>query len=369
LIILLLIPDLGIGGAQKQFIETAMHLQSQKSIKLYLVSINSMNEYLRKNNKDIDIIYLRSGSGSISLFRAFCKYLILLYRLRPSIVHAWLGRSHRFAFCGRLFFKSKLIFGFRNTAISDQLSSQRLKKYFNFYFVSKFYVDLYFSNSLIQIDHLREVFAISELRNVYIPNGYNITNKNLTTSFAGRKIDQLKVLLPSRICPQKNQLDLLKFLMSTPQIVEFCHFYLTGPIYDKGYYEGICNLIASNLLLSKSVTVKTNDIDILAEFQNSDVILLNSIYEGFSNVILEAWDNSKILVVSKTSDPNCVVLDGYNGFSFDTYNILSDILGRILHLAEEGRTDIVINGKATLTKYSFEKIAGEYLKHYKMFDC
>jgi hypothetical protein len=98
--ILLLIPDLGIGGAQKQFIETAIHLSKAIDLEFQIVCINPNNEYLVKNYRKIDVIYLRQKHGILSLIGAFSKYLKVLFKFKPNIVHSWLGRAHKFSLYG-----------------------------------------------------------------------------------------------------------------------------------------------------------------------------------------------------------------------------------------------------------------------------
>ncbi len=358
--ILLLIPDLGIGGAQKQFIETALHLQKNRKLNLCLVSINSNNEYLLNNNKNINVIYLRKKSGKSSLILAFIKYLVLLYKFKPNIVHAWLGRAHRFSFLGKIFYRSKIIFGFRNTAIRDSLYIYK----FDFYFWSKISTNLYVCNSKIQNDYLRDVYSIKQ-KNIFLPNGYNInTNKSFITYFNQNKT-KVKVLLPSRICKQKNQLELLEYLASNFNLLKFFKFYVVGPIYDKKYHDKILELLQSNNVLSDSVSIINKNIDISHEFTNSDVVLLNSKFEGFSNVILEAWDHSKLLIVSKASDPNELIENNYNGYSFESYDHLSQILNSVLNLPKNDLKNLLINGKKSLSDFSFDKIANQYFEIYR----
>ena len=351
---------MGIGGAQKQFIETALHLLRNKKLNLCLVSINSNNEYILNNNKNINVIYLRNKSGKLSLILAFIKYLVLLYKFKPNIVHAWLGRAHRFSFLGKIFFRSKIIFGFRNTAKRDNFFISK----FDFYFWSKISVNLYICNSKIQNTYLRDVYSIKQ-KNIFLPNGYNInTNKSPMTYF-DQKENIVKVLLPSRICKQKNQLELLEYLLSNLNLLKFFKFYIVGPIYDKRYYDKMLELLQSNNVLSDSVSIINKNIDISSEFESSDVVLLNSKFEGFSNVILEAWDYSKILIVSKASDPNELIENNYNGYSFESYDHLSQILNSFLNLSKNDLQNLLLNGKKSLSDYSFDKIANQYFEIYR----
>lgn len=357
---LLLIPDLGIGGAQKQFVETALHLLGNKKINICLVSINCNDEYLKNNNKNINVTFLRNKNGKLSLIFAFIKYLILLYKYKPDIVHAWLGRAHRFSFFGKFFYNSKIIFGFRNTAKRDNLFISK----FDFYFWSKLFVNLYVCNSKIQNDYLKDVYSIKE-KNFFLPNGYNINPDKSSSKYIEKNKTKIKVLLPSRICKQKNQLELLVYLGSNLNLLKSFHFYIVGPIYDRLYYEKIMNLLQFNEVLNDSVSIINKNIDISFEFRNSDIVLLNSKFEGFSNVILEAWDYSKILLVSKASDPNGLIKSSYNGYSYESYEDLSQILNSLLILPNNDLQNLLFNGKQSLFDYSFDKIANEYFVLYR----
>jgi glycosyltransferase involved in cell wall biosynthesis len=180
--------------------------------------------------------------------------------------------------------------------------------------------------------------------------------------FKNRKI---KILLPSRICEQKNQLDLLNYLELNPSILSLFHFDFVGPIYDFPYYDKILTKLNNNMLLNNSITVNNIVKDIGLEFEKADVILLNSIFEGFSNVILESWYYSKILIVSKSSDPNKIIMHSFNGFCFDSYEKLNEILFALINLTDSDKSNIILNGNSSLLNFSFEKVAIEYFSQYK----
>ena len=158
---------------------------------------------------------------------------------------------------------------------------------------------------------------------------------------------------------------MLVYLGSNLNLLKSFHFYVVGPIYDSLYYEKIMNLLQFNDVLNDSVSIINKNIDISSEFQNSDIVLLNSKFEGFSNVILEAWDYSKILLVSKDSDPNGLIISSYNGYTYDSYEDLSQILNSLLILSNNDLRNLLFNGKQSLLEYSFDKVANEYFELYR----
>ncbi|WP_445755996.1 glycosyltransferase family 4 protein [Polaribacter sp.] len=357
--ILLLIPDLGIGGAQKQFVETAIHLNKTIDLEFQIVCINPNNEYLVNNNRKIDVIYLREKSGILSLIGAFFKYLIILFKFKPIIIHSWLGRAHRFSLFGRFFHESKIIFGFRNTANRNYSFLENI----DFYFFSKLFVDLYFCNSKIQMNYLNSLYKIENNILHYIPNGFNLEIER--SHFQPRLNSKYKILMPSRICQTKNQFEFLHFLSENSFFLDTFEFHFTGPVYDKRYYRLIMDLIDSNTNLQRSVFIKTENIQISTEFRSADFIFLNSSSEGFSNVILESWAFEKILIISSKCDSNNIIINGFNGFLFNSYLELINLLREVSSLDDSDWIKITNNGKKSLLDYSFEKIANEYINHYR----
>jgi glycosyltransferase involved in cell wall biosynthesis len=311
------------------------------------------------NNKTIYVTCLRNKTGKLSLIIAFLKYIRILYSFKPIIVHSWLGRAHRFSFFGNFFYKSKIIFGFRNTASQND---SILEKY-NFYFWSKPFVNLYFCNSKDQINYLNNVYKIISGRLVYIANGYNLENENYNSKkcVSGK----LRILMPSRICEIKNQLELLYFLLDNIFILDFYDFFLVGPVYDDKYYKKILALIDKNKILQNSIFINTTNRQIFSEFNKTNFVLLNSTSEGFSNVILETWSFQKVLIIASKCDPNNIIIDGENGYLFKSYEELKKVLVKISNLNENDLQNLLLNGKKSLSDYSFDKIANQYFEIYR----
>jgi glycosyltransferase involved in cell wall biosynthesis len=274
-------------------------------------------------------------------------------------VHSWLGRAHRFAFFGKFFYKSRIIFGFRNTASQND---SILEKY-NFYFWSKPFVNLYFCNSKEQINYLNNVYKIISDKLVFIANGYNIENENYKREkFVSGK---LRILMPSRISEVKNQLELLYFLLDNTFLLDFYDFYLVGPVYNDNYYKKILALIDNNKILQNSIFINTKNVQIFSEFNKTNFVLLNSISEGFSNVILETWSFQKVLIIASKCDPNNIIIDGENGYLFKSYDELKEILVKISNLNEDDLNKLTFYGNKSLNNYSFDEIASNYFGFYR----
>jgi glycosyltransferase involved in cell wall biosynthesis len=358
--LLLLIPDLGIGGAQKQFLETANQLKKDKNLEICVVSINNVNSFSGFDH--LEIKFLRNSKGLFSLFFSFIKYIRIVHNFRPNIVHSWLGRSHKFSTFGKFIFSYKNILSFRNTVVADF----KTNKVISFYFFSRFLVDLYICNSKKQVSCLPVIFDINSSKVKFVPNGFHFSEKfgnhsNIKKPFSGKIIN---ILLPSRICEQKNQLGILNFFLQYPDLFNYFKLKFVGPVYDLDYFENLVYVINLNSLNSEKVEIISNSKDISNEFIDSDIVVLNSVFEGFSNVILETWFYKRLLIVNSNSDPNEVVINEFNGYKYSSYSELSKLLYWLIDVKESGFEEILVNGDSTLNNYRFSFVADQFLQFY-----
>ena len=102
-------------------------------------------------------------------------------------------------------------------------------------------------------------------------------------------------------------------------------------------------------------------------FNQSDVLIVPSIYENCPITILEAMSSGKIVVASNISGIQEIITDGYNGFLFESGNYveLADILVGIFKGAVDIST-IRKNARDTIVqKYNWEIRGKEIFKEYE----
>jgi glycosyltransferase involved in cell wall biosynthesis len=360
--IFLLIPDLGIGGAQKQFVSISKELRKNSNYKIYNFSINSDNRYLVFNQESFEVTHLRKNGGIVNLFFALLNYIYMLCKHKPDIVYAWLGRGHKFAIIGRFFVKSKIIFAFRNTDYES-----KKYRYINFYYIFNSLIDYNICNSILQIQYLSSTFNFKINKLYYLPNGFKFDNYIYTSQTWSH---QIKVLLPSRIAAQKNQFEVLNVINENRIIVNNSFkFNIVGPIFDQIYFKKLSSF-CKDFNLESMVYFDINCKNISNYYISTDIVLLSSIHEGFSNVILETWAHKKIILISELADPNNIIIDGINGFK---YNSKLNLIKKLIEIKGMSVNEIYTihdNGVKELNKYSFHNLAantsfifGKVLKH------
>ncbi len=100
-------------------------------------------------------------------------------------------------------------------------------------------------------------------------------------------------------------------------------------------------------------------------YNNSDALLLPSIFEGLPNVILEGMACKLPILMSKVSDFNLLVKDNDNGFLFDPFNVkeLSKVLEKFIK-EDNSKKRQMGNASYRILKKNFsnEIFLGNYMK-------
>jgi glycosyltransferase involved in cell wall biosynthesis len=98
------------------------------------------------------------------------------------------------------------------------------------------------------------------------------------------------------------------------------------------------------------------------------VFVFPSLFEAFGVVVIEAMASGKPVIASDIPGPKDIITQGYDGFLFEKQNV--NELKRYLELClsdEKLRRKIGENARKTVEeKYTFNKIAQEYFKIYKL---
>lgn len=142
---------------------------------------------------------------------------------------------------------------------------------------------------------------------------------------------------------------------------------IAGKIADKEYYEEIKSYIKGNNLDNQVEFL--NFIESMDAFYNkSDLIILPSLYEGTSNVILESFARKKMILLSDIPENENLVRDKYKDkFMFNPkspedlskkINYLENIINNKKSLIEKILED---NYNLITNEYSIEKLKQEYI--------
>lgn len=134
--------------------------------------------------------------------------------------------------------------------------------------------------------------------------------------------DELIVLLPGRLARQKHQLGLaaaIKILVRRGELPANVRFVLAGRRRDRFYARAVPIAIRA-LGVERFVTYLEPVKDMCALYHASDVLVMPSLYEGMSNAVLEAHACGLPAVVSYAANRDGIVVHGETGFEVATFD-------------------------------------------------
>lgn len=115
-----------------------------------------------------------------------------------------------------------------------------------------------------------------------------------------------------------------------------------------------------------SITGMVNYEDMPQLFEDSDILVVPSLYENCPLTILEAMSSGKIVIASNVGGIPEIIADGYNGFLFESGNHIN--LANILITIFEGNVDLnkikKISRDIILQKYNWETRGKEIYDEY-----
>jgi glycosyltransferase involved in cell wall biosynthesis len=194
-----------------------------------------------------------------------------------------------------------------------------------------------------------------------IPNGvdteYFSPSKDLT-----EKTQCFKFLFVGRFQPQKNLPYLIESIAELKNLTdrEF-ELILAGDGYLKPEIE---QMIITKKLSDVVKVLPWQDRESLRNlYRESDCFMLTSLYEGMSNVVLEAMACGLPVIASRVAGNKDLVVNGFNGYLFNLEERDTLIL-QMKNLLENrvSTSELGNNGrKMTVEKFSWKKVAGAYV--------
>lgn len=136
----------------------------------------------------------------------------------------------------------------------------------------------------------------------YIPNGIDV--KHLPPAI--RK-NPCRILVPARICPVKNQMLVVRAVEMMCDRDDYS-FVFAGAIEDDQYYHLLIEEIESKGL-STYFSFAGQIADMSGAYQDCNAVLLPSLSEGTSNVILESMECGRFVIASDIEQNRCLLSD------------------------------------------------------------
>lgn len=304
--ILLLIDSLVSGGAQRQIVILAGLLKDRGyQVRIvYYHKLEFYKSYLDEHK--IDSHYIGDADGVV---RRIVKIRQEIKSFKPDVVISYLDTPAIIAcFLKMVGMKYMLIASERNT--TQKLSSKELLKFFLMRFA-----DYVVPNSYSQANFIAENFPNLRGKTRVITNCVD-TETFVPAAHSHSSVCRMVVV--GRVAEQKNT---LRFLAALKRLKG------TGACFNVEWF----GYVSEEYFKRCEAFVETNGLagcfhfnspvkEIAQHYQNSDVFVLPSIYEGFPNVVCEAMSCGLPILCSNVCDNPSIVEDGKNGYLFNPFD-------------------------------------------------
>lgn len=168
------------------------------------------------------------------------------------------------------------------------------------------------------------------------------------------------ILVPERINASKNQMMILQFLRDYPEF--------TGKVYFAGkadniiYRKDLVNFIHKNGLRDK-VEFLGYVKDMREEYLKADLVIVPTLIEGTSNVVLESYAYGRPVIVSDIEPERDIVKNPNLRFSLNDTSGIDRCIKYLEGLSDEEYKSLLENNrKFVLENYNLEKMAKKFYR-------
>jgi len=297
--ILILSNSLRAGGAEKQSIILASVLQKEYDVTLVIFNKNDIDPKLDNLIRSLKIKILILHGNIIS---NAIKLLYLIKQRKIDIIISYLARTNFLnAFIGKISGVKIRVGGIRNSYMSNyKMLFQR--------FLHNNLLTCSISNSYRGKYELeRKGFKgekIYVIQNAFIGKYYMKTKINNNITY---------ILSVGRFVAQKDYITAIKsFEIALNECFKKNHT-IKYLILGYGEKKKEIELYLLNHKI-KNVEIIENPKNLEKYFMNADIFLSTSLFEGFSNSIMEAMAYSLPIIATNVGDNSYLIKDNYNGF-------------------------------------------------------
>lgn len=322
------------GGAERVLSNIANSLDKYE-VYIILLLNNQIDYNLNSNIKIFDCS--KKGNYYKNVVYWITQLRKIIKEIQPHTILSFIGRVNIITIISCFRIKTHLVVSERNDPINDGRKKWLLKL-----------TDLLYRKAdliIFQTEYARSCFSNKTVnkKSCIIPNPVDIkVLKNYNSLHNPNKIITI-----GRLERQKNQKLLIdifvKLHKSFPNM--FLEIYGDGSLYDE-----LSNQI-NRLGAEEYIFLKGKVDDIFNYIHDARLFVLPSLYEGFSNALIEAMGLGILCLSSDCAGSREIIKDGVNGFlfknndEFELYNKLKEIL-------EMSTTDeVVANANHSLEKY------------------
>jgi len=356
---LFILPFLSRGGAEKQF-KYIVNCVSEEGNLVDLLLLNRENKNITKKLTVNKIMYIKNAvwnNNSNYIVRNFVRLFGYLF-----FIFKFLFAIHKYNF---IITHNKLLMPlipiFKLKADKLIFSIREADKDYTRYFYLKLLKisDILTCNSEITYSMLK-----NKLNNVYfIKNGIDIENSKLSNIKPPMKLNAIGII--ANIDKRKNIEVIIDSLKYLPKDIKF---YIAGNINDKKYQTSLIKKAKRNMNLSQIIFLGYIS-NIEKFYEEVDLIILPSLYEGTSNVILESFKYGKLILVSNIKENICLINKKYHEYFIFDCSDPKDLAYKIVKIRKMAMQkniilkDFLENNFIFLeNNYSLKKLKEEYSK-------
>lgn len=294
--LMIITPSLGYGGAEKVAVVLSNYFHIE-GFEISLVSVNNIQEYRSSLSDDIKFYQLVSGGAKKSII----ELRNLIYLLKPSIILS-VSRSVNILTAFSTFFiteKPKLFFRVE-APMTNLVSPFTFSNIVDLFLINIAYpfADKVIPNSNYTLQTMERFYLFK--KNHYSPIGNPVYLESKKSEYDLKqklKIKNYKLILNiARLSEEKDHFTLIKAFKLLKKRNDNVKLLIVG----QGILKNTLTKKIKELELSNDIFFSTPQSDVTQYYDNADIFVLTSIYEGFGNVIVEALSRG-IPVVSTNS--------------------------------------------------------------------
>lgn len=297
--LLVLVPTLQCGGAEKYVAMLCQHLNATK-FSITLAVLNNEIPFYKISNSNVKLIDLKVKQVRYAAF----KIRKLIKTLQPDMVYTTANHLNLFLALFKKFIAGNTIIVARETSVVSH-NSQRAKSAAIYKRLLKRYyqrLDYFICQSVYMQQDLVNYFAVPLYKTIVIHNPV------ATTTQIVEPPEKNKLLTVARLSPEKG---IDRLIRAVSHLTKPYTYYIIGD----GDQKQSLQLLIQQLQLQDNVFLVGPKEEPFAGMEDTAVFLMGSYYEGFPNTLLEA--NALGIPVVAFDAPGGIseiITDGDNGF-------------------------------------------------------
>lgn len=352
------ISNLGQGGAERQLVELVKGID-KSLFDVYLVLFAYQKPAFYSEIFEVENISIISNR--LNYNNPILKIVEALLFIRRTI------KKHEFSLLFTTLFMNSFLVRliapkkYKNRIITSIRTSINL--YSRYHLIAE---KLLIRNSFIVFNSFNSLYAFmpqftrnNQLKLFVIYNGYKIVDYPKLNSCISKK--EIKIGGLGRQSKEKNFVQLVmvfKNRIEKINSIKETQLIIQGSL---GIQSGqIKQLIGSE---NDKIVLKDASSDTEAFFNDIDILVIPSIYEGCPNVLFEAMIHKRICIISKGANSDNFVINGINGFVYDGTDegLLRSIINVISVLGTQEENNIVNHAYNYVKKnFSLELMTKQY---------